>query len=700
MGKLQTEIKYLTGIGPKRAEILNKDIEVFTIKDLLYYFPYKYIDRTKFYSIAEVNADLPYIQIKGKITKFNTVGEGPKKRLTALFTDGTGFIELVWFKGIKWVMLQYKPDIEYIVYGKPTQFGHILNIAHPEMDEVAKTEQVPASALQPQYNTSERMKSNFLTSRTIHKLITTCLKATINEFEETFPDYLIKTCKLIPLKEALTQIHFPASTELLNKAEFRLKFEELFTLQLSLLRQKRYRQQVHQGYIFSNVGHYVNTFYKLCLPFELTNAQKRVIKEIRQDLGSGKQMNRLLQGDVGSGKTLVALMISLIALDNNLQVCIMAPTEILAAQHFKSISRMIEGLDVNIRLLKGSTRKKERTVIHQELTDGTLQILVGTHALIEDNVQFKKLGLAIIDEQHRFGVAQRAKLRNKSAQPPHVLVMTATPIPRTLTMTAYGDLDVSVIDELPPGRKPIYTKHIGINQRMDMYKMVAREIQSGRQVYIVYPLIKESETLDYKALEQGYEQMQKVFPAPQYSISAIHGKMSNEDKESIMKTFKDGKTNILMATTVIEVGVDVPNASVMIIESAERFGLSQLHQLRGRVGRGSDKSYCFLCTSFKLSTDARKRLEIMESTNNGFTIAEADWKLRGPGNIEGTEQSGMPFSLHIANLGKDQQILQYARDLAQKIIDDDPHLQKSENLKLNILVSKTKKEQYNWELVG
>lgn len=700
MGKLQTEIKYITGIGPKRAEILNKDIEVFTIKDLLYYFPYKYIDRTKFYSIAEVNADLPYIQIKGKITKFNTIGEGPKKRLTALFTDGTGFIELVWFKGIKWVMLQYKPDIEYIVYGKPTQFGHILNIAHPEMDEVAKAEQVPASALQPQYNTSEQMKSNFLTSRTIHRLIATCLKVTINEIEETFPDYLMKACKLIPLKEALTQIHFPTSTDMLTKAEFRLKFEELFTLQLSLLRQKRYRQQVHQGYIFSNVGHYVNTFYKQCLPFELTNAQKRVIKEIRQDLGSGKQMNRLLQGDVGSGKTLVALMISLIALDNKLQVCLMAPTEILAAQHFKSISRMIDGLDINIRLLTGSTRKKERTIIQQELTDGSLQILVGTHALIEDNVQFKKLGLAIIDEQHRFGVAQRAKLRNKSSQPPHVLVMTATPIPRTLTMTAYGDLDVSVIDELPPGRKPIYTKHIGINHRMDMYKMVAREIQSGRQVYIVYPLIKESEKLDYKALEQGYEQMQKIFPAPQYSISAIHGKMSNEDKESIMKAFKDGKTNILMATTVIEVGVDVPNASAMIIESAERFGLSQLHQLRGRVGRGSDKSYCFLCTSFKLSTDARKRLEIMESTNNGFIIAEADWKLRGPGNIEGTEQSGMPFSLHIANLGKDQQILQYARDLAQKIIDDDPHLQKSENLKLNILVSKAKKEQYNWELVG
>ncbi|HOT14654.1 MAG TPA: ATP-dependent DNA helicase RecG, partial [Bacteroidales bacterium] len=385
---------------------------------------------------------------------------------------------------------------------------------------------------------------------------------------------------------------------------------------------------------------------------------------------------------------------------NNLQVCIMAPTEILAAQHFKSISRMIDGLDINIRLLTGSTRKKERTIIQQGLTDGSLQILVGTHALIEDNVQFKKLGLAIIDEQHRFGVAQRAKLRNKSAQPPHVLVMTATPIPRTLTMTAYGDLDVSVIDELPPGRKPIYTKHIGINHRMDMYRLVAREIQSGRQVYIVYPLIKESENLDYKALEKGYEQMVKIFPAPQYSISAIHGKMSNEDKESIMKAFKEGKINILMATTVIEVGVDVPNASVMIIESAERFGLSQLHQLRGRVGRGADKSYCFLCTSFKLSTDARKRLEIMESTNNGFTIAEADWKLRGPGNIEGTEQSGMPFSLHIANLGKDQQILQYARDLAQKIIDDDPHLQKSENVKLNILVSKTKKEQYNWELVG
>jgi ATP-dependent DNA helicase RecG len=700
MNKLQQDVKYLPGVGPRRAEILNKDITVYTLEDLLYLFPFKHVDRTRFYKIRELSPDLPYIQVTGKIVNYASVGEGLKKRLTANFTDGTGTIELVWFKGAKWIQQTYKLDVEYVIYGKPNLFGSRMNIAHPEIDLAEKQEQTIKLALQPFYNTSERMKDNFLTSRTLHRLIGLIIKSYLSEVEETFPTYLLKQCKLIPLQEALLNIHYPQTVDLLKYAEYRLKFEELFTIQLNLLRQKVVREAAINGFVFSKVGDCFNTFYSNNLKFELTNAQKRVIKEIRKDLGSGKQMNRLLQGDVGSGKTLVALMVILIALDNGFQAALMAPTEILATQHFASISRMLSGLGINIKLLTGSTKKKERASIHEELMNGTLQILVGTHALIEDTVQFKNLGIVIIDEQHRFGVAQRAKLWQKNENPPHVLVMTATPIPRTLAMTIYGDLDVSVIDELPPGRKPITTKHYMGTQRTKIIDLMRAEISKGRQVYVVYPLIKESEKMDFKDLEEGYAQMQKLFPAPDYSICMVHGKMKPAEKEAAMKTFVEGKTNIMVATTVIEVGVDVPNASVMVLESAERFGLSQLHQLRGRVGRGAEQSYCILSTSFKLSEDTRKRMSIMEGTNDGFEISEADLKLRGPGDLEGTQQSGLPINLNIANLAKDQQILQYARDVANEILQNDPKLDKPENLKLKILISKTRKDNTNWRLIG
>jgi ATP-dependent DNA helicase RecG len=700
MNKLQQEIKYLPGVGPKRAEILNKDISVYTVEDLLYYFPYKHVDRSRFYKINELTADLPYIQVVGKITGFSEVGKSFKKRLSANFTDGTGTIELVWFKGIKWIQDSYKPGISYIVYGKPAMFGTRINIAHPEIEEADKLEQSFKSTLQPFYNTSERMKNIFLTSRVIHRMIGQILKNFQGEIKESLPSYLLKKCKLISLHEALFNIHYPQGTELLHYSEYRLKFEELFAIQLSLLKQKATREAVNKGLVFSKVGDYLNSFYKNNLKFELTEAQKRVIKEIRKDLGSGKQMNRLLQGDVGSGKTLVALMVMLIALDNEFQTCIMAPTEILAFQHFETLTKMLSGLNINIQLLTGSTKKAGRQHIFKSLADGSLQILIGTHALIEDTVQFKNLGLVIIDEQHRFGVAQRAKLWQKNENPPHVLVMTATPIPRTLAMTVYGDLDVSVIDELPPGRKPIYTKHIAGTQRAKLLELLKSEIAKGRQVYIVYPLIKESESLDYKALENGFETFVKLFPLPKYKVSMVHGQMKPAEKDAAMKSFVEGKTNIMVATTVIEVGVDVPNASIMVIESAERFGLSQLHQLRGRVGRGAEQSYCVLSTSFKLSEEARKRIGIMEATNDGFEIAEADLKLRGPGDIEGTQQSGIPFNLRIANLGKDQQILQYARDIASDIIKADPSLKKPENRELAILISKAKKDNVNWKMIS
>lgn len=699
MGKLHTEIKYIPGIGPKRAEILNKEIGIWTVEDMLFNFPFKHVDKTRFYKIEEITPDLPYIQVKGKIISFQSIGLGPAKRLTANFSDNTGVLELVWFKGVNWILQSYKPGVEYVIYGKPNLFGNKINIAHPEIEGIDKQDQFKM-ALQPFYTTTERMKNNFLSSRMIHRMVAYCIKNYINEIEESLPNALIQQCKLLPLKEAIFNIHFPQSIDLLKQAEYRLKFEELFTIQLSLLRQKTGREAVNRGFIFTTVGDYFNRFYHEKLKFELTNAQKRVIKEIRKDLGSGKQMNRLLQGDVGSGKTLVALMLMLLALDNGFQASLMAPTEILARQHYEVISEMLDGLGIEVRLLTGSSKKKDRAEMHEMLQDGRLHILIGTHALIEDSVQFVNLGLVIVDEQHRFGVAQRAKLWQKNEHPPHVLVMTATPIPRTLAMTIYGDLDVSVIDELPPGRKPIYTKHITGNNRSKLLELMAKEIDKGRQIYVVYPLIKESEKLDYKAVEEGYESMCKIFAPPRYKVCMVHGKMKAAEKDAAMKTFISGESNIMVATTVIEVGVNVPNASVMVLESAERFGLSQLHQLRGRVGRGAEQSYCILSTSFKLSAESRKRMSIMESTTDGFVIAEADLKMRGPGDLEGTQQSGLPINLKIAHLGKDQQILQYSRDIAHQILQNDPLLNHPDNLKLKILISKAKKDNVNWREIS
>lgn len=701
MLNLKHDIKFLPGMGPKKADVLFNELKIKTFEDLLYHFPYKHTDRTKFYSIRELSPDLPYIQIKGRIISFTEVGEGFKKRLTAQFADGTGIIELVWFKGAKWITQTYKTNTEYIVYGKPNLFGSSFNIAHPEIEEPSKTEQQGIkSALQPFYNTSEKMKDFFLTSRNIHKYIGVILKQFLPEIEETLPVYLTQKLNLLPLQEAMLNIHYPQSAELLKKAELRLKFEELFVIQLSLLRNKVNRESTKSALIFEKVGDFLNNFYKNNLKFELTNAQKRVIKEIRVDLGSGKQMNRLLQGDVGSGKTLVGLMVMLIALDNGFQACLMAPTEILATQHFNSISRIIQGLNINISLLTGSTKKKERTEIHNQLLNGNLHILIGTHALLEDVVQFNNLGLVIIDEQHRFGVAQRARLWQKNLTPPHVLVMTATPIPRTLAMTVYGDLDVSVIDELPPGRKPIKTIHVYENKRLQTNEFLKKEIALGRQVYFVFPLIKESEKFDYEALEEGYQRIAMAFPPPQYNIAVVHGKLKNTEKEAAMQAFISKQCQLMVATTVIEVGVDVPNASVMVIESAERFGLSQLHQLRGRVGRGAEQSFCILASGYKLSEEGRKRLQLMVDSTDGFVIAEADLKLRGPGDIEGTQQSGIPFNLHIANLAKDQQILQYARDTAIDILKTDAKLELAENYKLKALIQKNNGSSVEWKKIS
>ncbi|MCX7986515.1 MAG: ATP-dependent DNA helicase RecG [Bacteroidales bacterium] len=700
MSSLQNPIQFLPGIGPKRAEILAQDINLVTVEDLLLYFPYKHVDRSRFYKIKELTPDLPYLQIIGKIVAFNTVGEGIKKRLTATFVDETGMIELVWFQGIKWVQQTYTLNTPYIIFGKPNYFNGKYSIPHPEIEPYKPDEHNQKAALQPYYNTSERMKKHLLTSRWMHKIITYCLEKYLHEVEETLPSYLINRLNLLPLREALMNIHLPRSIENLKKAEYRLKFEELFAIQLNLAYQKSIRKKNPSNLICKQVGNLFHSFYQQNLPFELTNAQKRVIKEIRKDLGSGHQMNRLLQGDVGSGKTLVALMTMLIALDNGFQTCLMAPTEILANQHYVSFVSLLKNLPINIELLTGSTKKSVREKLMENLVNGSTHILIGTHALIEDAVQFKNLGLVIIDEQHRFGVAQRAKLWQKNDSPPHVLVMTATPIPRTLAMTLYGDLDVSVIDELPPGRKPIITKHFTDALRDKVFELIKREIAIGRQVYIIYPLIKESEKLDLKALEKGYHQLQKVFPPPTYSLCMIHGQMKPSEKDEAMKGFIERKYQILVSTTVIEVGVNVPNASVMVIENAERFGLSQLHQLRGRVGRGAEQSYCILLTSHKLSEDALKRMQIMEASNDGFVIAEADLKLRGPGDIEGTQQSGMPFELHIANLAKDQQILMLAKDIATEIIEKDPHLSLPENLTLKELSTKNKKEIINWSRIS
>ncbi|MFH2143205.1 MAG: ATP-dependent DNA helicase RecG [Bacteroidota bacterium] len=693
---LKDEIKYLPGVGPKRAELLNKEIGIFSFEDLLYYFPYKYIDRTKFYKIKELHPNLPYIQVKGKIVSIDTAGHPKKQRLIVDFEDETGYIELVWFKGIKWIKQSLRIGEEYIVFGKPNLIKRIINIAHPEIEKLADYEVKLNSALQSQYNTSERLKNSFITSRVIHKLQETLLKIVYGKIPETLPDYLIKKHSFISINDALLYIHFPKDPAALQKAQYRLKFEELFYIQLKLFKQKSFRYRNIAGHVFSKVGDFFNVFYSQNLKFELTDAQKRVIKEIRKDIGSGKQMNRLLQGDVGSGKTLVALMSMLIALDNGFQACIMAPTEILANQHYKTILHFLEGINIQVELLTGSTKKKQRETIQSGLLSGELNILIGTHALIEDVVQFKNLGLVVIDEQHRFGVSQRAKLWKKNIQPPHILVMTATPIPRTLAMTLYGDLEISVIDELPPGRVPVKTLHFYDSSRLKVFGFIKKQIKEGRQIYIVYPLIKESEKMDYKDLEDGVESISRAFPPPEYALSVVHGKMKTAEKEKSMQFFIKKQTQIMIATTVIEVGVDISNASVMIIESAERFGLSQLHQLRGRVGRGADQSYCILMTGEKISEDGRKRLETMVRTTDGFEISEVDLQLRGPGDLEGTQQSGIAFDLKIANLGKDGQILEYARGIAEKIIESDPSLEKSENLILARQLEKLSKTNVNW----
>ena len=698
MSDLSTrDIKFLPGVGPKKAELLNKELKIFSFEDLLYYFPYKYIDRSRTYKIKEIDGNMPYIQLRGEILNFETQGEGKGRRLIARFSDGTGIIELVWFKGIKFIIEKYKPGVEYTLFGKPTRFGSKLNIAHPEIDPIDDIID-KAPGLQAYYSTTEKMKSHFLNSKAIQKIMYNLWKSINGPLPETLPAQVIARSQVIYLTEAIQNIHFPQSPDLLRRAQFRLKFEELFYLQLNILRFTRQRQKKLGGFRFDHIGDYFNNFYHQCLPFELTNAQKRVLREIRADVGSGKQMNRLLQGDVGSGKTLVALMSMLMAVDNGFQACLMAPTEILASQHYESISELVAPIGIHVELLTGSTRKRERERIHEGLLTGDVNLIIGTHALIEDTVLFSNLGLVVIDEQHRFGVEQRARLWKKNNRPPHILVMTATPIPRTLAMTVYGDLDVSVIDELPPGRKPIQTIHQYDNKRGALYASIRKQIKMGRQIYIVYPLIQESERSDLKNLEDGFKHIQEVFP--EFKVCMVHGKMKPAEKDAEMQKFVSGEAHIMVATTVIEVGVNVPNASVMIIENAERFGLSQLHQLRGRVGRGADQSYCILMTSHKLSQETRKRLEIMVRTNDGFEISEADLQLRGPGDMECTQQSGIAFDLKIANIAKDGQILQLARDIANEILDKDPELSLTENYVLNRQLQKIFKKKINWSLIS
>ncbi len=699
-GFLDTDITYLPGVGPKRAELLNKELKIFSFRDLLYYFPYKYIDRTRFYKIAELDPDLPYIQIKGIIKGYYTEGHGQGKRLVADFQDETGTIKLVWFKGGKWITGSYSPGVEFIVFGKPGVFNGMINIIHPEIEAVEKMAERLNSALQAQYSTTEKLKNQFVTSKTISKLTGNLLKQLKIRIPETLPPYLTSRYKLMELHDALHKIHFPANPDELERSRYRLKFEELFYIQLNLLRFKLNRNLKYKGFVFSSVGENFNNFYFNNLPFKLTEAQKRVMKEIRKDLGSGKQMNRLLQGDVGSGKTLVALMSMLIAIDNGYQACIMAPTEILANQHFQTISKLLEGLDIKIHLLTGSSKKTSRKSIAESLQDSSLNILIGTHALLEENVQFSNLGLVIIDEQHRFGVEQRARLWQKNFNPPHVLVMTATPIPRTLAMTLYGDLDVSVIDELPPGRVPVKTMHFTDSERNKVFGFIRNQISEGRQIYVVYPLIKESEKMDYKNLEDGWDTIARVFPAPEYCVSIVHGKMTPAEKDMSMKLFKNGSAHILIATTVIEVGVDIPNATVMVIESAERFGLSQLHQLRGRVGRGADQSYCILMSSDKLSREAAKRIDVMIKTSDGFEIAETDLQLRGPGDIEGTQQSGIPFDLKIANLGRDGQLIEYVRNIAENIIEKDPLLEENHHQVFRNELKRLFSQQQSWSNIS
>lgn len=701
---LQTPIEYLKGVGPQRGELLRKELNIHRYEDLINFYPNRYIDRTRYYKINELQKNDSEVQIIGKIIHIKTVEFGKaKKRLVATFVDETGELELVWFQGYKWIRDSLKLNVPYVIFGKVASFGNIFNMAHPEMELFSEHEQSLRSAMQPIYPSTETLTNRGISNRVVNKMMQQLFLETQAKFTETLPGYLLDELKLIPKNAALFNIHFPKSQELLSKAQFRLKFEELFFIQLQLITKNLVRKHKIKGHPFTVVGDNFNNFFQNHLPFELTNAQKKVLKEIRNDMGTNAQMNRLLQGDVGSGKTIVALMAMLIALDNGFQSCLMAPTEILANQHYNGLTELlnpeISGLNINIKILTGSTKTADRKIIHEELENGSLHILIGTHALLEDKVQFHNLGLAIIDEQHRFGVEQRSKLWKKNDIPPHILVMTATPIPRTLAMSLYGDLDISVIDELPPGRKPIQTVHRYDSNRLKVWKFIKDEIAKGRQIYIVYPLIQESETMDYKDLMDGYESISRDFPLPQYSISIVHGKMKPADKDAEMKRFAEGKTNIMVATTVIEVGVNIPNASVMIIESAERFGLSQLHQLRGRVGRGAEQSYCILMTSFKLSNDSKIRLETMCKTNDGFEIAEVDLKLRGPGDIMGKQQSGV-LQLQIADLVRDKDILLVARNEALKLLKKDPSMSLPEHQTLRSVFIELSKKKNIWNYIS
>lgn len=694
---LKTDIKYITGVGPQKKDILKREIGIETYGDLLEYYPYKYVDRSHIYTISSLSPDMPFVQIKGRILSFESFQMGvKKKRLVAHFGDGTGVVDLVWFSGTQYVSKNYKTGVEYIVFGKPTIFGGRFQISHPELD-LAENLQLSEMGMQPFYVTTERMKNSGLSSRSLEKIVKALLSR-LPPQPETLPDYITAPLHLVSRDAAIRGVHYPHTQMEMQKARERLKFEELFYVQLNILRYTANHRRKYRGYLLPRIGEHFNSFFKQNLKFELTGAQKRVMHEIQADMNTGRQMNRLVQGDVGSGKTLVALMAMLIAVDNGFQACMMAPTEILAEQHLATIKDFLKGLNVRVELLTGIVKGKKRKEILEGVVTGDVHILVGTHAVIEDTVQFHNLGLAVVDEQHRFGVAQRAKLWAKNQNPPHILVMTATPIPRTLAMTIYGDLDISVIDELPPGRKPIQTLHKYDNQMTTLYNGIRQQITLGRQVYIVYPLISESEKMDLKNLEDGFEQLQNIFP--DYKMSKVHGRMKPAEKEAEMQRFASGETQILVATTVIEVGVNVPNASVMVIMEAQRFGLSQLHQLRGRVGRGADQSYCILVSGHELSAETRKRLEIMTETNDGFRIAEADLKLRGPGDLEGTQQSGLAFDLKIADIARDGQLVQLARDEAQKIIDEDPECNSQRHALLWRRLNELRSDSVDWAQIS
>jgi ATP-dependent DNA helicase RecG len=697
---LETPIEYLKGVGPQRGDLLRKELGIHKYGDLVNFFPNRYLDRTKYYKINELQNSTAEVQIIGKVINIKTVefAKG-KSRLVATFIDDTGQMELVWFQGQKWVRESLKLNIPYVIFGKTTSFNNTFNMAHPEMELLSDHQQSIRSAMQPVYPSTEKLTNRGVSNKVVNKIMQQLFSETHTLFSETLPSYMLDELKLISKKDALVNIHFPKSSEALAKAQFRLKFEELFFIQLQLITKNLIRKHKIKGFAFDKVGTYFTDFFNNHLPFELTNAQKKVLKEIRNDMGNPAQMNRLLQGDVGSGKTIVAFMSILLALDNGFQACLMAPTEILANQHFIGLSELANALNLNIKILTGSSNTKARKIIHEELENGSLHILIGTHALLEDKVKFQNLGLAIIDEQHRFGVEQRSKLWQKNTIPPHVLVMTATPIPRTLAMSLYGDLDISVIDELPPGRKPIQTVHRYDSNRLKVWHFIREEIAKGRQIYIVYPLIQESEKMDYKDLMDGYESISRDFPLPKYAVSILHGKMKPAEKESEMKRFAEGKTNIMVATTVIEVGVNIPNASVMIVESAERFGLSQLHQLRGRVGRGADQSYCILMTSHKLGADSKTRMETMVATNDGFEIAEVDLKLRGPGDIMGKQQSGV-LNLQIADLVRDKDILMLARHHAMKLLKDDTAMEKPEHQNLRKVFIELSKKKNIWNYIS